>query len=176
MRRALLALAPGLILAPALILVGCASAPPPSSEDPNLPRPPGVAQVRQASSRLHASIRAGLSGRWPSRLTRSRDFPELPLVRRPALRDLGAWAADRAELEAALDAELRREGLMRLAVDEAAVPEWLREPTPEGDELESSPGASLTLESWLSSEGRIGLRLRESSGDVLAESQSEPAR
>ena len=164
-----------LIWALALLLVGCASSEPRQSDDPNLPRPPGVAQVRQASARLHASIRAGLSGHWPARLTRSRDFPELPLVRRSGLRDLGAWAADRAELEAALDAELRREGLLRLAVDEAAVPDWLRQPAPEEGELESSPGPSLTLESWLSSEGRIGLRLRESSGDVLVESQSEPA-
>lgn len=170
MRRA--ALLSGLLLA----LAGCASAPPPR-DDPSLPRPPGVAQVRQASSRLHASIRSGLSGRWPARLTRSLDFPELPLVRRPALRDLGAWSANKRELEEALDAEVRREGELRLAVDEAAVPDWLREPAPPGEEgeLESGPTPSLTLESWLSSEGRIGLRLRESNGAVLVESQSEPA-
>lgn len=161
-----------------LLLGACASAPASQGSDPGTPRPPGVAQVREASRRLHASIRAGLSGRWPARLTRSQDFSELPLVKRPALRDLGAWAANKRELEAALDAEVRREGELRLAVDEAAVPDWLRDPEPEGEgegELESGPQASLSLESWLTSEGRIGLRLRESSGDVLAESQSDPA-
>jgi hypothetical protein len=165
------------LLSLVLALSGCASSSSRTDEDPSLPRPPGVAQVRQASSRLHASIRSGLSGRWPARLTRSRDFPELPLVQRPALRDLGAWATDKRELEAALDAELRREGELRLAVDEAAVPDWLRDPpAKQGEgELEGDPGPSLTLESWLSSEGRIGLRLREAGGEVLVVSLSEPA-
>ncbi|MBL4845822.1 MAG: hypothetical protein JKY65_09870 [Planctomycetes bacterium] len=156
----------------ALCLIGCATSSPQADEGARLPVPPSVAQVRQASARLHATIRAGLTGRWPARLTRSQDFPELPLVARTALRDLGAWAHDRVSLERALDEEVRREAELRLSLDEAAVPAWLRE---EGSES-GSRVPSLTLQSWLSRDGRIGLRLREESGEVLAEASSEPAR
>lgn len=171
--RALHLLLLGSLLLGPLLLIGCAS-PEATRRDPELPRPPGVAQVRQASARLHTLLRAGLAGRWPARLKRSRDFPELPLVRRPPLRDLGAWAADRSDLEAALDAELRREKELRLELDEAAVPAWLREDEPQdADSAEGAPQPPLTLESWLSSSGKIGLRLKESNGDVLAQSESD---
>ena len=170
--RAALGLTRTLPLALITLCLGACASPSPREQGPGLPTPPGVAQVREASGRLHATIRAGLSERWPTRLVRSLDFPRLPLVARPGLRDLGAWAPDRLSLERALDVEIRREAELRLAADEAAVPAWLRE---EGDRA-AGARPSLTLESWLSRDGRIGLRLREDSGEVLAEASSDATR
>lgn len=151
-------------------LCACVTVEAQDPDDPPPPSPPGLTQLREASADLHARLRDGIATGWDQELSRSRDFPELPLATRLALEDQGAWGLDLRALGRALDDEVRAAGLLRLSSDEAAVPAFLREES-SGDE--QPPGLGLAC--WLTRDARVGLRLWVlSSGEVLAEVLSEP--
>lgn len=100
---------------------------------------------------------------WPAHLPRSRDFPELPLTRVEQVEDLGRTGADTDTLTRSLEQELRRLRLVRLSIDEEAVPTWLRdeparEPPPRGEEL-NKPG--LLLRAFTDRGGRLWLELHD---------------
>jgi len=102
---------------------------------------------------------------WEPHLPRSHDFPELPLVRVEQVEDLGRTGADTDTLTRSLEEELRHQRLMRLAVDEEAVPTWLRDdpgpdtaPADRGKEL-NKPG--LLLKAFTDRGGRLRLELRD---------------
>lgn len=115
---------------------------------------------------------------WSSHLPRSRDFPELPLARVEQVEDLGRTGANTDTLTRSLEQELRRQRLMRLAVDEEAVPGWLRdEPAPppppppaRGKEL-NKPG--LLVRAFTDRGGRLRLELHDLvTGHRLARARS----
>ncbi|MCO5172229.1 MAG: hypothetical protein M9894_38520 [Planctomycetes bacterium] len=101
---------------------------------------------------------------WPAHLPRSRDFPELPLLRVSEVEDLGRTGADVAALTRAVEHEVRRQRFVRLSIDEEAVPAWLREP-PDGKAApparEAPPRAALLLRAWTDRSGRLRLELQD---------------
>lgn len=114
---------------------------------------------------------------WPAHLPRSRDFPELPLARVEQVEDLGRTGADTDVLTRSLEQEVRRLRLVRLSVDEEAVPTWLRHgpgedapPPARGKEL-NKPG--LLLRAFTDRGGRLRLELHDViTGDRVARARS----
>lgn len=104
-------------------------------------RLPDPEVVTSAVRRLGDVVKAELLP-WPPHLPRSRDFPELPLVRVEEVEDLGRTGADVEALTRTLEHELRRQRILRLSIDEEAVPTWLREPAPTAaDQAADDPAA-----------------------------------
>ncbi|MGE0708003.1 MAG: hypothetical protein AB7N76_14905 [Planctomycetota bacterium] len=148
--------APRLLLLAALgALAACSSPPPASPPAQAASDPPGPTEVRQAYARLHDGL-SQLAGWPPEHLTRSRPFPELPLVRLAALEDRGAWGVEVPVLQRTLEKAVQDGHLLRLDRDERAVPEFLRE---EGSPPPAAP--SLELSSWAGRDGRLHLELRD---------------
>lgn len=156
------------VLLVALLLAGCAQ--PRPRVEPALRHPTGLPDteaVASAVARLAEAVREELDQGdedrprgWPSHLPRSRDFPELPLARVATVEDLGKTGADLEGLTRAVEQELRRARLVRLSVDEEAVPGWLREepgaPPARGAE-HRKPG--LLVKGWTDRAGRLVLEL-----------------
>ncbi len=160
-------------LALALLLVTCAVAPgcarprrARALPDPALARwtgaPPGPAQVRQAAAWLHDELVRRYPP-WPEGMVRSRDFPALPLVDVLPVQDGGRWGLDTGLLQRTLEETVRTDGLLRLAADEQAVPDFLREapaePAAEG-EAAAPAEPSLVLQGWAAADGKFHLVLR----------------
>jgi hypothetical protein len=125
--------------------------------------------VRQAVDALGIRIEAAYGSGFPDHLARSLDFPRLPLVRLEPVHDEGATGAEVGLLDRALEESIRRQGHLRLDVDEAAVPPSLRSGAGEA----APPG--LALEAAVDSMGRVRLRLRDLIHDrLLLEANSEP--
>jgi hypothetical protein len=139
-----------------LVLVGGCAAPPPAM-GPDLPAgdAPGATEVRQAVARLHDGL-ATQDGWPPEHLTRSRDFPELPLVTVGEVIDEAAWGVDAATLQRTLEKAVRDGYLLRLASDEEAVPDWLRDA-----EGQAPPQPTLRLRAWAGKGGEFHLRLED---------------
>lgn len=140
--------------------------------------------VPSAVRRLAERVREELLP-WPKHLPRSRDFPELPLVRVDPVEDLGRTGADPEALTRRLEHELRGLRLMRLSSDEEAVPPWLREPAGGDDERDrSAPPAvvvgadepakpGLRLRAWTDRAGRLRAELEDLvTGERLARVRS----
>ena len=138
-------------------------------------RPPGEAEVDEAAAELAARVRRLYSGgSWPSHLTRSRDFPALPLVALQTIEDQAASGADLPTLQAALEEAIRRDRQLRLEADELAVPPSLREEEEEGEPwpAASSP-AGLELRAWIDEGMRIRLTLVDrDKGETLVQARS----
>lgn len=110
---------------------------------------------------------------WPAHLPRSRDFPELPLLRVAEVEDLGRTGADVGALTRSLEHEVRRQRFARLSIDEEAVPPWLREPPAEGGDAAPGGGQAaapareerakpgLLLRCWTDRGGRLRLELED---------------
>lgn len=164
----------------AATVAGCASPP------PRVPTPrgeaPGPTQVRQAVARLHDTL-AKQEG-WPAaHLTRSRDFPELALLKTTPFEDRGRWGVELETLQRTLEKAIREGFVLRLQRDEAAVPEWLRD-KPEGEGSEVAPpagegipdGPSLELRAWAGGDARIHLELVDrTTSKTLVECESPRA-
>lgn len=157
-------------------------------------RLPDPEVVTSAVRRLGEAVRQELLP-WPGHLPRSRDFPELPLVRVEEVEDLGRTGADTDALTRTLEHELRRQRLLRLSIDEEAVPLWLREPpaaakpadgdpvTADGDPVAPAarPAATdgdptkpgLRLKAWTDRAGRLRLELEDLvTGERLSRARS----
>lgn len=135
-----------------------------------LPDPQVVASaVERLEERVREELDDDHDRGWPEHLPRSRDFPELPLVRVEQAEDLGRTGADMDALTRALEHELRRVRLVRLSTDEESVPGWLREGEPDeggGPPTPPARGAEvrkpgLQLKSWTDRAGRLVLELRD---------------
>lgn len=159
-----------LALLAGIVLSACAARQEVTGERDPRHRLPDPDVVTSAVRRLGQAVRDELQP-WPSHLPRSRDFPELPLVRVEQVEDLGRTGADTDALTRTLEHELRRQRLLRLSIDEEAVPTWLREeppsiprqepagpPRPAADEP-TKPG--LRLKAWTDRVGRLRLELED---------------
>ncbi len=158
-----------LLLVACLLLAGCGSPRPRPTLGPGPERGPGPFEVESAVTDLDGEL-DGLSP-WGSHLPRSRDFPDLPLVRVAEVEDLGRTGADVDAIRDRLDAALRDHRRLRLVADENAVPEVLRDGAaprdPEEDPLTPRPDprtpakAGLLLRAWTDRSGRLQLELRD---------------
>lgn len=164
------------LLLACLLLIACAAPAEVTIERDRRHRLPDPEVVTSAVRRLGEVVREQLLP-WPQHLPRSRDFPELPLVRVEQVEDLGRTGADTDALTRTLEHELRRQRLLRLSIDEDAVPPWLRgSPQPEesggdpaaaparpaatdGDPDPTKPG--LRLRAWTDRAGRLRLELED---------------
>jgi hypothetical protein len=163
---------PRWLLLACLLLAGCEGS---ERHDVDARRPRshrrlGDADVAAAVRDLVDTLREEGIPPWPGHLPRSRDFPELPLVRVGEAEDLGRVRADVDGLTRALEREVRQQRLLRLSTDEEAVPPSLREeplePAPQGEpdiapdpEPRRKPG--LLLRAWTDEEGRLRLELKD---------------
>lgn len=150
-------------------------------------RLPDPEVVTSAVRRLGEAVRQELLP-WPGHLPRSRDFPELPLVRVEEVEDLGRTGADTDALTRTLEHELRRQRLLRLSIDEEAVPPWLREPPAAAKPADDDPAApsarpavsdgdptkpGLRLKAWTDRAGRLRLELEDLvTGERLSRARS----
>jgi hypothetical protein len=166
-----------LLVAALALAPGCVQAARPRAPEPR--HGSGLADPEVVSSAVtdlgHRLEKEALP--WPAHLPRSRDFPELPLARVEQVEDLGRTGADTDVLTRSLEQEVRRLRLVRLSVDEEAVPAWLRDgpgedapPPARGKEL-NKPG--LLLRAFTDRGGRLRLELHDViTGDRVARARS----
>jgi hypothetical protein len=130
--------------------------------------PPTAADIQVAVDALGTDVARLYRGRWPSRFTASRDFPDQPLVVLLRVEDRGRTSADTAMLDDLLEQAVREQGYLRLYVDELSVPPSLREDYPQtggGSDEPVEVDAGLQLEAWIDSAGRFRLLLRDAIQD-----------
>jgi hypothetical protein len=157
-----------LLVFTSVLAAGCGSPRPRPTLGPD-DRGPGPLEVESAVSDLDREL-DDLEP-WGSHLPRSRDFPDLPLVRVAAVEDLGRTEADLDAIRDRLEQALRDHRRLRLVADENAVPEVLRDDAPPRDpeddplqpriEPRAPARAGLLLRAWTDRAGRLQLELRD---------------